>query len=301
MKKQSKKISLENLYLIAIGIKVPSKREGYVSFERKCFAFVNQIDDDQYKDVLFGTKYYIYSGKSLYVKDYQACCNMPQIFTSILASSGDENNQKILKQGYILREELLEWYNGLNKDEELAEKEKQEEEENRLLPDGLLAEKERKQAVEQINLEIQELLTKVASLLKKRKALQNNIVDKISIPEDVFFIEVESHKEINPIFLPYLSFIDMLFYNFTNVKVEGIDFSNSNAVFNPQMIYQKNMSNGVFPENSFLFQDFRGVNLKGTTFIREQDRFPLSITGAITDENTVIRQKENSLELKKSL
>lgn len=286
-----RKISLKNLYVIRVGTQIPYDNGKMIKFVPSQLTFARK-EKKEYIDVLFGNKYYSFGDR--HVDDWQICCAPIQPISNILQYV--ENGEKIIQKGYILRKNLLKLYHDLNTDEEKEEKEQEPQE---LVLDNLLTEKEK---IEQLDSEITNLLSSAFTLMEQRKNFVSESYHKVEINEDMFFIKVENHKEINPIFIPYLAFINLMYYDFTNVKVDGIDFSNSNVVFNPQLVYQKNMSNCVYPENNFLFADFRGVNLKNTTFIVDNFGFHLSITGAITDTETRFCKKNGTLEfIKKTI
>ncbi len=108
---------------------------------------------------------------------------------------------------------------------------------------------------------------------------------------DIFFIDVGDHKEINPMFINYLSIIDMRGFSFKNVKVSGLNFSNSNALIDPQEVYQKDMSNSLFRGMDFNIADFAGVNIKNSDFTDCIMDFA-KLDNAIMDENTVLPKKK---------
>ena len=59
----------------------------------------------------------------------------------------------------------------------------------------------------------------------------------------------------------------MSLIDFTNVKVSGIDFRGSAARINPQTVYNKDLSNGVFDSSNIkFFDDLTGVNIEGADF-----------------------------------
>ena len=137
-----------------------------------------------------------------------------------------------------------------------------------------------------------EILQTMSNLMKELKELDSGVSDKLDsdrleIEEDILLIDVDDHKEINPVFIEYLSLIDLQFISFKNVKVSGIDFSYSNARINPQEVYNKDMSNGNYSGLDFNIFNFEGVNIKGSKFIDCMMDFT-QFTNVIKDENTVL-------------
>ncbi len=138
-----------------------------------------------------------------------------------------------------------------------------------------------------ILLEVKKLLGEYYELSKE----QDKDSEYIAVDEDVFFIEVDDHKEINPMFINYLSIIDMRGFSFKNVKVSGVNFNNSNALIDPQEVYQKDMSNSLFRGMDFNIADFAGVNIKNSDFTDCAMDFA-KLDDAIKDENTILPKKK---------
>ena len=112
------------------------------------------------------------------------------------------------------------------------------------------------------------------------------------LDEDIFFIDVDDHKEISPMFINYLSIIDLSGFSFKNVKVSGVNFSNSNAYFNPQDVYNKDMSNSLFRGLDFNVADFTGVNITNSDFTDCIMDFA-KLENAIRDENTILPKRKS--------
>lgn len=113
--------------------------------------------------------------------------------------------------------------------------------------------------IEQLNMlyELKEQLT--------NKSVQ---IKKVKVSEEKLLIQVDDHLEINPIYATYLQYIDFsCIFSFDNVKVSGLDFSNTNAYnINPQTVYQKDMSNGNYEGINFEWKSFTGVNISNSKF-----------------------------------
>ena len=133
-----------------------------------------------------------------------------------------------------------------------------------------------------------ELWQKIFDAMKELKELGDlSIVGRIKVDEDLLFIKIGDHLEFNPVFINYLSLIDLSLISFKNVKVSGLDFSGSNAFIDPQIVYDKDMSNGNYSGLDFNSASFNGVNICGSSFID----CPMDFTdfeGALKDDDTVI-------------
>ena len=88
-------------------------------------------------------------------------------------------------------------------------------------------------------------------------------------------------------------YIDLSLINFDNVNVSGIDFSNTNlntTLFNPQKVYQKNISGCDFTGlyfSPFSF-DLSNVDVRGTSFSsnpNEENSMP-NFENALYDDTT---------------
>lgn len=108
---------------------------------------------------------------------------------------------------------------------------------------------------------------------------------RISVEEEQLLINVGDHKEINPLFINFLGNFNLSGVSFDNVKVSGLDLSYSNAIIDPQKVYNKDMSNGNYSGLSFNSSNFNGVNICGSDFTDCEMELAL-IDKAIMDENT---------------
>ena len=118
--------------------------------------------------------------------------------------------------------------------------------------------------------------------------------DRIKVVD--LFDDVGKYKVIKPQYIDneMLKKIDLSGETFENVKMTGIDFSNTNISFNPQKVYDMDLSGCNF-EGVLItpFMDFTGVNIKGCRFSKSMNHavshqgssfFPL----AIYDETTTL-------------
>ena len=98
--------------------------------------------------------------------------------------------------------------------------------------------------------------------------------DKIIVPEEQLIIEVNDHREINPSYLNVIRIIDFSNISCDNLKVSGtkdyiIDWSESNLVIDPEIIYNKDLSNTIISKNNIIANtDFSNVILLGCDMSR---------------------------------
>ena len=128
------------------------------------------------------------------------------------------------------------------------------------------------------------------TILQKIYSSGHNSTTRAKI--DNIFIQVGDHLEIIPIIIGALKFFDLSIVNFKNVKVNGIDFRNCNIDINPQIVYQKDLSNCNF-EGVYIspFKNFSGVDIRGARFSydndsKTRDMFNMTFKDAIYDETT---------------
>ncbi len=160
----------------------------------------------------------------------------------------------------------------------------------------------RKEENAQIEAGIDSCLKQFHEIYKKYSEYKNardpkNIDSLPLLDSDGIFVTCGDHKEIHKDFVDYLDMFDLSNQTFENVKVAGLKFEESNARFNPQVVYQKDLSgcnlNGIFFSP---FTDFTGVKLYGATLSydnddRTIDLFNPSIKKSFYDENTKINGK----------
>ena len=142
-----------------------------------------------------------------------------------------------------------------------------------------------------ILLQIKDLLAELDELNREYAVDAENI----PIDSDILLIHVGDHMEINPLFLRSLGSIDLGFVSFKNVKVSGVDFSNTNAHINPQEVYNKDMSNSHFRGLNFTISDFTGVDITNSDFTDCNMDFA-NLTGAIINEFTILPDQDVSIK-----
>ena len=79
------------------------------------------------------------------------------------------------------------------------------------------------------------------------------------------------------------------------LKVSGIDFSNTNINIDPQLVYNRDLSNSIFDDNNFTFKSFKGCNLSGTDISKERDSVDYE-EAIINDETMLPVKKDKSLK-----
>ncbi len=159
---------------------------------------------------------------------------------------------------------------------------------------------EKQKEEERINSEREELinsiLTSINSLnesvqrLEKLNDPNNNIMKdiyhSIKVDENLLFENINGHFEVRSEFIPVLKFIDLSLTSPSNLKLSGIDWSETNlASYNPQLAYNKDLSYAKFNDSN-LFGDFTNCDLRGTYL--KDEKWLIGIEDAITDENTVL-------------
>ena len=90
-----------------------------------------------------------------------------------------------------------------------------------------------------------------------------------------------------------MQLIDLGGIIFSNVKVSGLDFSNTNANIIPQDVYQKDMSYGNYQGIDFTFNSFKDVNITGSSFDEGYNCFQYryEFLGAIENETSKTKIK----------
>ena len=181
----------------------------------------------------------------------------------------------------IIKEEM-------DKYSELKEKVRLEDEQKKIekaKEDSIRKEKEKKGKKKEILLQLKSLVETL-----ENEYSQDNDIERVEISN--IFINVGDHIEINPMFINILKFIDLRVVSFTNVKMSNIDFRDTNIEFDPQLVYNKDLSGSNF-EGLYIgpFMNFKGVNIKGCKFSEDNnpntdDYLNLTFKDSIFDETT---------------
>ena len=159
---------------------------------------------------------------------------------------------------------------------------------------------EKQKEEKRINAERKELINNILTLinslnetvhrLERLNNPNNNIMKdiyhSIKVDENLLFENVNGHFEVRSEFIPVLKFIDLSLTSPSNLKLSGIDWSETNlASYNPQLAYNKDLSFAKFNDSN-LFGDFTNCDLRGTYL--KDEKWLIGIEDAITDENTIL-------------
>ena len=141
-----------------------------------------------------------------------------------------------------------------------------------LVLDKKSLEEARIRLVEENRRKLKEKISELLKLVETSEKLgvePKHLYASIPIEQDLFLVAIDDHYEINRnlVDASLLRFLNLSMIDFTNVKVSGIDFRYSAARINPQTVYNKDLSNGVFDAvNIKFYDDFTGVNIEGADF-----------------------------------
>ena len=154
-------------------------------------------------------------------------------------------------------------------------------------------EKQVKERIKEVSKNILEL-KKSIELLEESKINLNDTLSKIKssikIPDELLIQKVNDHYEFSPEFIPLLKYIDLSFIDTKNLKLSGLDLSETNIHFNPQTIYNKDLSGTKLSDDNVSWVSFRDVNLENADIENEKDSYEIDY--AIINENTKLPKKE---------
>ena len=137
-----------------------------------------------------------------------------------------------------------------------------------------------------------EALAELARALEKIEELKSVPVEVERIAVGNIFNAVGDHKEVAKVYQSALKYIDLSLVSFKNVDVSGLDFSGTNAIINPQEVYNKDLSccdfSGIYVDP--IMMNFNGVNIRCAKFGSDNDPYTYDMmpnfSGAIYDEQT---------------
>jgi len=154
---------------------------------------------------------------------------------------------------------------------------------------------ERQENVQKREETSKEALEKIKDALKTLKENDMNISITREKVENIF-VDIGGHKEISDKYSSILPVIDLKFVFFDNVKVNGIDFKETNIsfgnFFDPQKVYNKDLSGcdftGIYIEP---MTNFSGVDIRGAKFSVDDkeetyDMFNVTFKNAVYDDKT---------------
>ncbi len=158
----------------------------------------------------------------------------------------------------------------------------------------LIEAKEKAEDKKEIDRRYKDVLSKINDLKNAIAALEmekgnssrilNRLYSSIVVPDEVLIVTVGDHREFNPEFVPLLKYIDLSQVDIKNLKLSHHDLSETNIHFDPQEIYQKDLSYSKLSDENVSWKSFDGVNLTGANIEMEKDSYDLD--KAIIDENT---------------
>ena len=138
-----------------------------------------------------------------------------------------------------------------------------------------LLEQIQKQTDDELKLSLAEKLAELERLLGEIRIYRETLASRnikspkrTTVSDDQLFIRVGDHLEILPWYLEneLLPVINLSSNSFDNVKVSGIDFTGTNANIDPQTVYNKDMSHGIYDGLNFTMKNFDGVNTDDASF-----------------------------------
>lgn len=116
-----------------------------------------------------------------------------------------------------------------------------------------------------------------------------NFYHNAVVPNEILYIQVGEHYEIRPDLIPYLKFINLHDSYVDNLKMSGLNWSETNIRFNPQTVYNKDLSNTIIGNHNVKAGvDFNGVNLQNSDISSVE--MPINLDFAITNGNTILTQ-----------
>ena len=138
-----------------------------------------------------------------------------------------------------------------------------------------LLEQIQKQTDDELKLSLAKKLAELERLLGEIRIYRETLASRnikspkrTTVSDDQLFIQVGDHLEILPWYLEneLLPVINLSSNSFDNVKVSGIDFTGTNANLDPQTVYNKDMSHGIYDGLNFTMKSFDGVNTDDASF-----------------------------------
>lgn len=126
------------------------------------------------------------------------------------------------------------------------------------------AEIEKELALEEQSKSPSKLLITINKLKRSNKLFVRKFYHSIKVDSSTFLTQVDDHFEIKSEFLSVLNFLNLENINTTNLKISGIDISESNLKIDPQLVYNKDLSNATLDDKNLSSYNFDGVNMEGT-------------------------------------
>ena len=287
---------------------ISNQKEYYIyNCSNNSYKKIGYITNINYNElfIVFGNRYYLpYKNKLLDINDYykEKLKDKDRLTINPYIGDIDTKEEFVDKNKIKLMNDQME----IDKNNERIRKE--QEEAKRLLEEKLAIEREERekllaqQAQEKLLREKQEKQREEKrrkellynEYLSKIKELNIDVENKVPISSLDFYVDCSDHFEISDQCKDFLDTIDLSKESFKDVKVSGLNFVGSNANFNPQNVYKKDISDCDLSGIYFSpFTIFTGVNIKGTKLSFDNDRstidiFNSTIKYAIYDDRTTI-------------
>ena len=136
---------------------------------------------------------------------------------------------------------------------------------------------------EEIDKKYQEIIHKIKDLQHALASFEQDkesydrlmkaFASSIRISEEMLITKVKDHYEFNPEFIDLLKFIDLSMLPTKNLKLSGLDLSETNIHFDPQEIYKKDLSYSKIADHNVSWCSFKGVNLTGANIEDEKESY----------------------------
>ena len=118
-----------------------------------------------------------------------------------------------------------------------------------------------------------------------------------SVDLSELIITVDDHLEFNSQYVKYLKYIDLSTINeMPNIKVSGIDFSETNIKLDPQTVYKKDLSYSKFSDFNISFKSFEGCILDGTDLSDDKNCVDFD-KAASTNSDTKLPERNKGMKL----
>ena len=167
----------------------------------------------------------------------------------------------------------------------------QEKEENKF---RLIKTKEKAENNKEVEKRYKDVLNKLNDLKNAIVALEmekgnasillDRLLSSIIVPEELLIVKVGDHREFNPEFVSLLKYINLASVDCTNLKLSGLDLSETNIHFDPQTIYKKDLSYSKLADHNITWSSLKDVILVGTDIEDEKESYDIEL--AIIDDNT---------------
>lgn len=100
----------------------------------------------------------------------------------------------------------------------------------------------------------------------KVEVQEKDDIDRFIIREDNLFTFIEGVKCVRDEWKRYLRYIDLAGISFNDVYIAGLDFTGSNAIINPKLVYNRDIRNCVFDKNNLVEE----VDILDKCFINDE-------------------------------